>query len=130
MHFGVITAMTSPRSWEDIFRSHEVRFLAHEAWNGLLKESVEKDRFVASDKIKKVKKQSGQASTSEPVVPEVEKVSGLARKMRGAISLLDYVTDCHTGLRQAELCEREIRFPVKQVVVDRKGIVRNGRLGR
>ena len=51
--FGVITAMTSPRSWEDIIQSHEVRFLAHEAWNGLLKESVEKDRFVASDKKKK-----------------------------------------------------------------------------
>ena len=81
MHFGLVTAMTSPRSWEDIFRSHEVRFLAHEAWNGLLRESVEKDRFVASDKKKKVKKQSGEASTSEPVVPEVEKVSGLARKM-------------------------------------------------
>ena len=121
MYFGVITAMTSPRSWEDIFRSHEVRFLAHEARNGLLRESVEKDIFVASDKKKKVKKQPGQASTSEPVVPEVEKVSGLARKMGGAISLLDYVPDRHTGLRQAELCEREIRFPVKQVVVDRNG---------
>ena len=30
---------------------------------------MEKDRFVASDKKKKVKKQSGEASTSEPVVP-------------------------------------------------------------
>ena len=28
VYFGVITAMTSPRSWEDIFPSHEVRFLA------------------------------------------------------------------------------------------------------
>ena len=52
---------------------------------------------------------------------EVEKVSGLARKMGGAVSLLDYVPDRHVGLRQAGLCEREIRFPVKQVVVDRKG---------
>ena len=82
---------------------------------------MEKDRFVASDKKKKVKKQSGEASTSEPVVPEVEKISGLARKMGGAISLLDYVPDRHVGLRQAGLCEREIRFPVKQVVVDRNG---------
>ena len=54
------------------------------------------------------------ASSITPVVPEVEKVSGLARKMGGAISLLGYVPDRHTGLRQTELCEREIRFPVKQ----------------
>ena len=39
--FGVLTAMTSTRSWEDIIQSHEVKFLAHEAWSGLLKESVE-----------------------------------------------------------------------------------------
>ena len=52
VYLVVITAMTSPRSWEEIFRSHEVRFLAHEAWNGLLKESVEKDRFVDSNKKK------------------------------------------------------------------------------
>ena len=29
--------------------------------------------------------------------------------------------DRYTGFRQIELCEREIRFPVKQVVVDRNG---------
>ena len=45
-------------------------------------------------------------------MPEVEKVSGLAKKMGGAVSLLDYVPDRHVGLRQAGLCEREIRFPV------------------
>ena len=86
-----------------------------------MRESVEKDRFVASDKKKKVKKRSGQASTSKPVVPQVEKVSGLARKMGGIVGLLDYVPDRHTGLRQIDLCEREIRFPVKQIVVDRNG---------
>ena len=68
-------------------------------------------------------RQQEQASTPEPVVSEVEKVSDLAKKKGGAISLLDYVPDRHVGLRQAGLCEREIRFPVKQVVVDRKGRV-------
>ena len=58
MLFGVITAMTSPKSWEAIIAGHEVRYLAHDAWNGLLKESVEKDAFIASEK-KKVKKQPG-----------------------------------------------------------------------
>ena len=88
--------MTSPGSWEEIFRGYEVSFLAHEAWNGLLKESVEKDRFVDSDK--KKARQQEQASTPEPVVLEVEKVSGLAKKMGGAVSLLDYVPDRHVGL--------------------------------
>ena len=55
----------------------------------MLKESVEKDRFVDSDKKKKARQQE-QASTPETVVSEVEKVSGLAKKMGGAISLLDY----------------------------------------
>ena len=119
LYFGVITAATSPDSWEEIFQNYEVRFLAHEAWNGLLRESVEKDRFVARDQRRA--RQQGQASTSRPVVSEVEKMSGLAKKMAGALSLLDYVPDRHVGLRQAGLCEREIRFPVKQVVVDRKG---------
>ena len=73
--FGVITAMMSPRSREDIIQSHEVRFLAHEAWNGLLKESVEKDAFIASEK-KKVKKQPKEASAPDPVVHEVEWVCG------------------------------------------------------
>ena len=89
VYFGVITAMTSPGSWEEIFRGYEVRFLAHEAWNGLLKESVEKDRFVDCDKKKKAQRQQGQVSTPEPMVSEVEKVPGLAKKMGGAISLLD-----------------------------------------
>ena len=29
--------------------------------------------------------------------------------------------DRYTGFRQIELCEKEIRFPVKHVVVDRNG---------
>ena len=90
--------MMSPRSWEDIIQSHEVRFLAHEAWNGLLKESVEKDAFIASGK-KKVKKQSGEASASDPVVHEVERVSGLVEKMGGVVGLLDYVPDRYTSFR-------------------------------
>ena len=39
----------------------------------------------------------------------------------GVVGLLDYVPDRYTGFRQIELCEREIRFPVKQVVADRNG---------
>ena len=59
IYFGVITAATSPGSWEEIFQNYEVRFLAHEAWNGLLRESVEKDRFVDSDQRRA--RQQGQA---------------------------------------------------------------------
>ena len=65
LYFGVITAATSPDSWEEIFQNYEVRFLAHEAWNGLLRESVEKDRFV--DRDQRRARQQGQASTSRPL---------------------------------------------------------------
>ena len=68
---------------------------------------MEKDAFIASGK-KKVKKQSGETSTSDPVVPEVERVSGLVGKMVGVVGLLDYVPDRYTSFRQIELCEREI----------------------
>ena len=65
-------------------QGHEVRFLAHESWNGLLKESVEKGAVIASEK-KKVKKQPGGASAQDPVLQEVERVCGLAEKMGGCV---------------------------------------------
>ena len=85
-----------------------------------MKESVEKDAFIASGK-KKVQKQSVEASASDPVLHELERVCRLAEKMGEVVGLLDYVPDRYTSFRQIDLCEREIRFPVKQVVVDRNG---------
>ena len=84
--FGMITAMTSPKSWEAIIQGHEVRFLTHEAWNGPLKESVEKDAFIASGK-KKVKKQSGE----DPVVHEVERVCGLVEAIGHIIQQTNHI---------------------------------------